>query len=279
MRYFRYGSMQDRAVRDAHYIVEVQGGGGNKLGILKKEGGDAGLGVRTDISYVQTTIKQGTWGWIAQPTPAEEQANAKPGKVVGLLCINQRDTGLQTKTYWYQIGVDHNGKAFAELGWKTGLKAGAMLKTYDEITITDDMVLKMVPKGNTVEFHFDSYVKKLTWDPKSQDWNAGDREPKFKNNKYNYWNDMNKIVSINLQTETHWSSSSASSKGYKMELPGTKSNPFVFGPIKYESKTLGPRTIPGRDFKRSSSDPNFRHKLKGNKVEMYSIKNSEKEPE
>ena len=106
--------MQDRAVRDAHYIVEVQGGGGNKLGILKKEGGDAGLGVRTDISYVQTTIKQGTWGWIAQPTPAEEQANAKPGKVVGLLCINQRDTGLETKTYWYQIGVDHNGKAFAE---------------------------------------------------------------------------------------------------------------------------------------------------------------------
>ena len=272
MRYFNYGSMQDEAVRDAHYIVEVQGIGGRKLGTLKKKLGDPGFPDRASISQVQTTIKQGAWGQVAQPTPAEKKANAKPGKVAGLLCVDERDVYSEPKTYWYQIGVDHNGKAFAELGWKTRWKAGAMLKTYDGITITDDMVLKMVPKGDTVEFHFGSYVKKLTWDPKSQDWNAGDRAPEFRDNKYNYWNDMSKIVSIDLQIEAYWSSSSASAKGNKMELPGTAIDPFVFGPTEYESKTLGTQTIYADQLTSESSDPNFKHSLKKGKAKSTKVK-------
>ena len=102
MRYFNYGSMQDEAVRDAHYTVAVKGIGGNKLGTLKKDVGDAGLGVRTDISYVQTTIKQGTWGWVAPPSPAEKK-DTEPGKVAGLLCVDQRDVYSEPKAYWYQI--------------------------------------------------------------------------------------------------------------------------------------------------------------------------------
>ena len=270
--------MQDEAVRQPQtYTVEVKGIGGNKLGTLKGEVGDAALGVRADISYVQTTIEQGTWGWAAPPSPAEKKKGAEPGKAVGLLCVNQRGSGLETKTYWYQIGVNSDGEAFAELGWKMSEQGGAMLKEYGH-PITDNTIWKMVPKGNTVEFHFGSYVEKLTWDPKSHDWNAGDGAPKFKSNKLNYWNDMNKIISIDVQVETYWSSSSASAKGYKMELPGTRSDPFVFGPTEYESKTLGPTTIPGRQFKRFSSDPNFRYKPSGNKVELYSIKNSQNEP-
>ena len=276
MRYFNYGSMQDEAVRDAHYTVAVKGIGGNKLGTLKKDVGDAGLGVRTDISYVQTTIKQGTWGWVAPPSLAEQ--NAKPGKAAGLLCVNERGSYSGTRVYWYQIGVASDGLAFAELGWRTTERAGAMLMEYPDIAFTDKMDLKMVPKGDTIEFYFGGEKKTLTWDPTSNDWNAGAGAPKLPNGKYDYWNDMSKLVSINLQIEAYWSRSSASSKGNKMELPGTRSDPFVFGPTEYESKTLGPRTIPGRDFKRSSSDPNFSRKLKGNQVEMYSIKNSEKEP-
>ena len=269
-------------------IVEIPGIGGNKLGVMQKAMGDAGLGIRTDISYVQTTLKQGTWGWVAQATDAEKIKGAEPGKAVGMLGVDQRGSGSGTQTYWYQIGVNSAGLAFAELGWNAQGKSGAMLIEYPDITVAGSMDLKMVPSGNTVDFHFRPQGKStwekrtLTWDPKSSDWNTGAGAPKLKdsqgNTNYLYWNNTNIIVSLNLQTETYWSSSSISSKGYKMELPGTSSDRVVFGPTEYESKTLGVKTIPGHEFEQSTIDPYFRHEVKGNQIEMYSSQNSEEEP-
>ena len=287
MRYFHYGSIQDDAVRQTYTnTVELKGRGDNKLGILAKEVGSVSIGSWTDISYVQTTIKQGTWGWVPAKKNSSPTAvpDSGPGKVAGLLCVDQRGSYSNTKTYWYQIGVDSHGKAFAELGWRTWWGAGSILGEYKKIAVADNMVLKMVPKGNVVEFHFGSHVEKLTWDPTSNDWNTGDLNPKFKDNKDNYWNDMNKIISIRLQIEAYWSSSSASSEGKKMELPGTESDPVVFGPTKYESRGKGTKTISGDKFippRYHDNNPNFEYSSKDNQgresniVKLWSSKNSE----
>ena len=124
MRYFRYGSMQDRAVRDTHYIVAATAKGGNKLGVLEKQVGFPNLGIRRDISYVQTKIKQGTWGEV--PT-----SYSKAGKAAGLLCVSTSGSGQSTTTtMWYQIGMDSDGKAFAELGWQVGSLIGGNDSTF-----------------------------------------------------------------------------------------------------------------------------------------------------
>ena len=116
--------MQDRAVRDTHYIVAVTAKGGNKLGVLEKQVGFPNLGIRRDISYVQTKIKQGTWGEV--PT-----SYSKAGKAAGLLCVSTSGSGQSTTTtMWYQIGMDSDGKAFAELGWQVGSLIGGNDPTF-----------------------------------------------------------------------------------------------------------------------------------------------------
>lgn len=281
MRYFVYGSTQNYVQRPT-YTVQRIGRGGNKLGVLEKQVGFPNLGVLRDISYVQTKIKQGTWGAVPGGDPVA-------GKAAGLLCVSALGSGQSTTTLWYQIGVDSNGEAFAELGWRAGPSKGSMLKTYKH-PITKDTVLKMVPKEtisttgtpktDTVEFHFGSHVETLTWDQNSSDW-INNSPPNFD------WDDMNKIVSIHQQIEAYWGDSSASSPSSKIQLPGTRSNPFVFGPTEYKEKPktnritgkmeqASPETIPGDKFLRpefGGNDPTFRYESDGNKVKLYSSKN------
>lgn len=271
MRYFVYGSTQDYVQRPT-YTVQRIGRGGNKLGVLEKQVGFPNLGILRDISYVQTKIKQGTWGVVLGGDPAA-------GKAAGLLCVSALGSGQSTTTLWCQIGVDSNGEAFAELGWQVGGLKGSMLKTY-KYPITDNTVLKMVPNGNTVEFHFGSHVETLTWNQNPNDW-IDNRPPNFD------WDDMNKIVSIHQQIEAYWGDSSASSPSSKIQLPGTRGNPFVFGPTEYQEKPktnritgkmeqANPETIPGDKFLRpefGGNDPTFRYQSDGNQVKLYSSRN------
>lgn len=182
-----------------------------------------------------------------------------------MLGVSAIDSGVNTKTVWYQIGVDSNGKAFAELGWRlVGPSKGTMLKEYNH-TITDNTVLKMVPNGQSVDFHFGSNVETLTWDKNSSDWNTGSRNPTFN------WTDNTEIYWIHEQIEAFWGKSSSSS----IELPGTSGNPFEFGPAEYrETSTGNVRTIPGNQFSPvSGNDPNFRHSSNANKVKLWSSAN------
>ena len=288
MRYFNYGSWQTDANRQA-YPQQFIGGGGNKLGVLQKE--LERLGGPKGIEYAQTTIKQGTWGWIAPPTNAEKKANAEPGKVAGLLCVRRRGLMQFQTTLWYQIGVDHNGKAFAELGWQVGLRKGSMLQTYDDITVTDDMVLRMVPKEttstagtskiSTVEFVFktgkNEIKKTLTWVAEGDVWNAGAREPGFE------WNDMHEVNFIRVQIEAHWPGRSIWSEVSQMTLPGTKSNPVEFDSTEYQEKPSRNRitgkmeqpteTIDGDKFEKpqyDNNDKDFEYSSEGKKVKMWS---------
>lgn len=261
MRYFHYGSWQTDAVRQT-YPTQFTGGGGNKLGALEKK-------VDVPIDSVETTIKQGTWGSIPSGVNPLET-----GKAAGLVCFTTRGTGLNTKTLWYQIGVDSDGRVFAELGWRVGPLKGSRIEFFDKkkITITDYTPLKMVPKGDTVDFYVGTNKKTLTWTQNPQDWNAGSRAPNFD------WTDMNKIVGIRVQIEAYWISRSASSNASQMELPGTRSDPFVFGPTIYTYRTKSEvvsETIRGSDFSQSDdNDDNFRRQsIRGNKVKMWSSQN------
>ena len=262
MRYFNYGSTQGYEERPI-YTVQLTRGGGNKLGVLEKQVKFPG-GVLKEIESVETKIKQGTWGWV--PTKQDDPA---AGKAAGLLCVSTRGTGLNTKTVWYQIGVDSNGQAFAELGWQVGGLKGSMLKTYNQYTITNDTVLKMVPNGKTVEFHFGSHVEELTWNQNPSDW-IGSGAPNFD------WDETNKIAWIRQQIEAYWGNPSVSSPSSKMELPGTRSNPFEFGPTKYKEKSkIDTEIISGNEFllPLTGNDPNFRRSSKDDKVKLWSSKN------
>ena len=44
--------------------------GGNKLGTLRKTVGAPSVGDKKEIDYVETTIKQGTWGTVPGGDPA-----------------------------------------------------------------------------------------------------------------------------------------------------------------------------------------------------------------
>ncbi len=295
MRYFHYGSMQVDAARPT-FPVAIKG---QKLGVLEAAVGDTFSRVRGDISYVKTTIKQGTWGEIPK-------GYYGAGKVAGLLCVSQIDTKSSIATVWCQIGVGSNGKAFAELGWKAWWGEGAILKEYD-YPIDETTVLEMVPKEtisttgtkktNTVDFHFGDVVKTLTWDKTSKDWvPKGSGKPDFN------WDDMNEIYWIRPQIEVYWSGFSAAAFGSKFQLPGTERDPFLFGPIKYEYKTLLPastfeetlnpkvktkrRMILGNEFSiplKHNNDPNFEYRLRdkqGNplhKIKLWGSENSESE--
>lgn len=160
--------------------------------------------------------------------------------------------------------MDSNGNVFAELGWRVGPSKGTMLKEYNH-TITDNTVLKMVPNGQSVDFHFGNNVETLTWDKNSSDWNTGSRNPTFD------WTDNTEIYWIREQIEAFWGTSSSSS----IELPGTSGNPFEFGPAEYrETSTGNVRTIPGNQFSpESGNDPNFRHSSNANKVKLWSSAN------
>ena len=239
----------------------MSGSGGNKLGVLRKILGFPSVAQLQEIEYVQTKIKQGTWGKVPGNDPAA-------GKAAGLLCVSALGRGPYTKTVWYQIGVDSNGEVFAELGWRAGPSKGTMLKTY-KYPITKDTALKMVPKGNTVEFHFGSNIETLTWNQYSTDWKTGSYNPNFD------WNDTNKIYWIHQQIEAFWDKPSSS----QITLPGTESNPFVFGPTKYkEPSKVGDTTISGKEFLPllTGNDSTFGHQLHqpdSTKVELYSSTN------
>ena len=236
----------------------MSGSGGNKLGVLRKILGFPSVAQLKEIEYVETKIKQGTWGAV----PGNDSA---AGKAAGLLCVSALGRGPYTKTVWYQIGVDSNGEAFAELGWRAGPSKGTMLKTY-KYPITKDTVLKMVPKGNTVEFHFGNNVDTLTWNQYSTDWSDETYKPNFD------WDDTNKIYWIHQQIEAFWGKPSSSS----IELPGTENSPFVFGPTKYKEPSKKDATpIPGTQFTPvlTGNDSNFGHRphqSDNTKVELYS---------
>jgi hypothetical protein len=234
--------------------------GGNKLGVLRKQVGYPSTMQLKEIESIETEIKQGIWGKVPGDDPAA-------GKAAGLLCVSALGRGPYTKTVWYQIGVDSKGKAFAELGWRAGPSTGTMLKTY-KYPITKDTVLKMIPKGNTVEFRFGNNIETLTWNQYSTDWNAGtgSYNPNFD------WNDTNKIYWIHQQIEAFWGKPSSASK---IGLPGTESNPFVFGPTKYkEPSKVDATTISGKEFLPllTGNDSTFRHQphqSDSTKVELY----------
>lgn len=159
--------------------------------------------------------------------------------------------------------MDSNGKTFAELGYSVGSREGSLLQDYNH-TVTDNTVLKMVPKGQSVEFHFGNNVETLTWDRNSGDW-IGSGAPSFD------WTDNTKIYWIREQIEAFWGTASPPS----IELPGTSGNPFEFGPAEYrETSTGNVRTIPGNEFLPvSGNDPNFRHSSNANKVKLWSSAN------
>ena len=258
MRHFNYGSTYGSVPRPIFPVRR----GGNKLGVLEEQVGFPNLGILRDIDSIETKIKQGTWGKVPGGDPVA-------GKAAGLLCVSTRGSGAYTTTtLWYQIGVDSNGETFAELGWQIGASKGTMLKTYKH-TITDDTVLKMVPNGKTVEFHFGSNVEELTWNQNPSDW-IGSGAPNFD------WDDTNKIAWIRQQIEAFWGKSVSSASS--IELPGTRGNPFVFGPTKYKEKLKADaKTISGNDFSLTltGNDSNFRRSSKGDKVKLWSSKNSE----
>ena len=159
--------------------------------------------------------------------------------------------------------MDSNGKAFAELGYSVASREGSLLHVSNH-TVTDNTVLKMVPNGQSVDFHFGNKVETLMWDRNSTDW-IGSGAPSFD------WTDNTEIYWIREQIEAFWDTSSPSS----IELPGTSGNPFEFGPAEYrETSTGNVRTIPGNQFSpESGNDPNFRHSSNANKVKLWSSAN------
>ena len=201
---------------------------GNKLGVLRKSVGVPTVGVKKEISYVETKIKKGTWGAV----PGNDSA---AGKAAGLLAVSTVGSGATTTTVWYQIGVDSDGKVFAELGYRSGPLKGSLLQTYSH-TVTDNTVFKMTPNGQSVDFHFGSNSESITWDKNSSAW-TGSGAPSFN------WTDNTEIYWIHEQIEAFWDTNST------IELPGTSSDPFEFGATKYRGTSTGNvKTIPGDQF-------------------------------
>lgn len=271
MRYFHYGSWQTdpnrhdydafRQTKIVHrdYIKTSSGESYHKYGALFED-------VDVPIHSVETTLKPGTWGW----TP-EGADPGYVGKATGLIC--GRRVG---KLYlWYQLGVSHNGVPFAELGWRDNGNAGNKIEDFEGLPITDDTVLKIVPRIGAVEFYVGTErMKTLWWNENAGSSTGVSGLPELKS-PYMY-----NIDHITVQTEVLYRDISASSNESQMELPGTRSDPFVYGPTSYTDRTGSKVEIRGSDFSRNPhNDPNFRYlRIKGNKIKMWSSKNSNKAP-